>query len=65
MRCNEGLADRIARISLSLVPLALGVFAPFSVAVRIILLIVGGYLLFSGLTGFCLIYALLHFSTNR
>ena len=65
MKQNESLADRIARISVSIVPLALGIFSPGSVALRLILLILGGYLLLTGLTGFCLFYALFHITTKR
>jgi hypothetical protein len=65
MRQNESLADRVLRISLSVVPLALGIFSPGSVILRLILVILGTYMLLTGLIGFCPIYALNHFSTKR
>jgi hypothetical protein len=65
MKQNESIADRIVRISVSVVPLALGIFSPGSVTLRLILLVLGAYLLFTGVTGFCLFYRLFRFTTKR
>ncbi len=65
MRQNESLADRVLRISMSVVPLALGLFSPGSMILRLILVILGSYLLLTSLIGFCPIYALFHFTTKR
>ena len=65
MRQNESLADRVLRISMSVDPLALGLFSPGSKILRLILVILGSYLLLTSLIGFCPIYALFHFTTKR
>jgi hypothetical protein len=65
MKQNESIADRIVRISVSVVPLTLGLFSPGTVTLRLILVILGTYVLFTGVTGFCPLYALFHFTTKR
>jgi hypothetical protein len=65
MKPNESIGDRILRIAISVAPLALGAFLPGSLTLRLVLAILGLYLILTGLTGFCPLYALFHFNTRR
>lgn len=65
MKQNESMTDRIIRVVAGVVLLALGLFSHSSMTLRIIFDVLGAIALFTGLTGFCGIYALLHISTKK
>ncbi len=63
MKTNQGKIDRVFRIVVGVVLVAAG----FSAAgwAAIILWVIGGILLITGITGFCGIYALFGFDTCK
>jgi hypothetical protein len=65
MKQDESNADRVVRVTVGVVPLALGLFSHGSMTLRIILDILGAFALLTGLTGLCALYALLHFTTRK
>lgn len=65
MKQNESMNDRIIRVIAGIVLLGLGLFTHGSMAVRVIMDILGLIALFTGFTGFCALYALFHFSTKK
>ena len=60
---NESQADRIVRIGLGVILLAGGLFMASGIT-EIVLLVLGAVALFTGLSGFCLIYKILGWSTK-
>lgn len=56
MQCNVGSADRVIRVILGLVLLAVGIFAMAGGAWRWVLMIVGIVSLGTGLAGWCGLY---------
>ena len=65
MKSNESTTDRIVRAILGVVLLGLGLFVVEGTA-GIVLDVLGGVLLFTAATGFCLIYKVLgNFSTAK
>lgn len=61
---NEGETDRLVRAILGALLLLVG----FSVGLgvwQLILYVLGGLMLLTSLTGFCLIYKLFDFTTNK
>ena len=65
MKQNESMTDRIIRVVAGVVLLALGLFSHSTMTLRIIFDVLGAIALFTGLTGFCAIYALFHISTKK
>ncbi len=61
---NENRTDRAIRLGIGLLSILIGFFA-LTGAVQQIAFIVGGIALFTGMTGFCLLYQLLGISTNH
>lgn len=65
MKQNESNTDRIVRVIVGVVLLALGLFTHGGMALRIILDILGAIAIVTGLTGFCALYTLFHISTKK
>ncbi len=65
MKANEASWDRIVRVVLGAVLLFLGFGSTISGALGVIVGIVGVVLVVTGLVGFCPLYALLKFNTNK
>ena len=61
---NENTTDRVLRVILGLVLIAVAVFGLQNVLAWVVG-IVGGILLLTGLTGFCLLYKLFGVSTKK
>ena len=61
---NEGKFDRIVRAILGAVALLIA-FVVVGGAAQVVLWIIGGILLLTAATGFCLLYYPLHFSTKK
>jgi len=59
MACNVGKVDRIVRLLIAIVLIVWGVTAKY-----LIMLIVGVSLLFTALSGWCIIYALFKLDTG-
>jgi hypothetical protein len=65
MKTNESGLDRVIRIVLGIALLVLFFTRVVSGTLGTVLVIVGAVSLFTGLTGFCAIYALLKIRTNK
>jgi uncharacterized membrane protein HdeD (DUF308 family) len=65
MKINESKTDRIIRIVLGALLLILGFFVVDSVTLGIVMMVIGGIALVTGIVGFCPLYALFKFSTNK
>ena len=65
MKRNVGATDRIIRIVVGVVLLLLGLLSPFDVALRVLILLIAGIALVTGLLGTCGIYALFGISTRK
>ncbi len=65
MKANESNVDRLIRVVLGIVLLALNFTGVVSGGWGIITLIVGVIALLTGAVGFCPLYALLKFRTNK
>jgi len=65
MKQNESVTDRIIRVVAGVVFLALALFSHSSMTLRGILGLLGAIALFTGITGFCGLYTLFHFSTKK
>ncbi len=63
MKANEGKIDRIIRLIIGAGLVAGGFFTQGTVA--IVLWVLGGIALFTGATGFCLLYMPFGISTNK
>jgi hypothetical protein len=64
LKQNESNIDRTVRAIVGVVLLALGLFSHGSMTLRIILDILGAIALFTGLTSFCPLCALFHFTSS-
>ena len=64
-KVNEANWDRIARVVLGIVLLFLGLGGVVSVALGIVLDVLGAILLITGVVGFCPLYSLFKFSTKK
>lgn len=64
-KVNESGLDRGIRVVLGLVLLYLGLGGVVTGALAVVLAIVGGIALVTGLVGFCPLYALLKIRTNK
>jgi len=65
MKINESKTDRIIRIVLGAILLGIGLFTDVSTALEIVMMVIGGIALVTGIVGFCPLYALFKFSTNK
>lgn len=65
MKGNESGTDRVIRIIVGIILIILGWMALGNNALGIVLDIIGIILIITGITGFCLIYALLGMSTKK
>jgi hypothetical protein len=64
MKVNEGTTDRVIRVILGIILLAIGVFEVGSAEVLgIVLIVVGLIILITGISGFCALYSLLGIKT--
>ena len=61
---NESKLDKNIRLAVGVVALLLGAFA-FTGTLQIVALVVGALGIFTGLTGFCLLYKLFGIKTNK
>jgi len=61
---NEGMVDRVIRVALGVIALLVA-FLAVEGAAQIVLWVIGGILLLTGATGFCLLYLPFRFSTNK
>ena len=65
MKTNESGLDRIIRVIVGIVLLALYFLGTVTDVLGIVFIVVGAILLLTGLVGFCPLYALLKFRTNK
>jgi Flp pilus assembly protein TadB len=65
MKTNESTLDRIIRVILGIVLLALYLMGIVGGTLGIILVVLGAILLITGIIGFCPLYALLKFKTKK
>ena len=65
MKVNESGVDRIIRVVLGIVLLALSFGGVVSGGWGIVVLVLGAVALLTGIVGFCPLYALLKFRTNK
>jgi len=63
MRRNEGTMDRIIRIIVGLIMVIVGFVAVGDTA-GIVVGAIGAIILITGLTGYCVLYSLLHYNTH-
>jgi uncharacterized membrane protein HdeD (DUF308 family) len=65
MTINESKTDRIIRVVLGVALFALGLFGEISPTLGIVLMIIGGIAIITGAIGFCPLYSLFKFRTNK
>ena len=65
MKVNESGLDRLIRVVLGIVLLALSFAGVVTGGWGIVLLVLGAVALLTGIVGFCPLYALLKFRTNK
>lgn len=65
MKINEGKTDRIIRVIVGIVLLALSLFGVVGGWLMWASYVVGAVLVLTGIVGFCPLYAVLKFSTAR
>ena len=65
MKANESGLDRIVRVIFGIVLLALNFFGVVTGTLGIVFVVIGVILLVTGAVGFCPLYALLKFRTNK
>ena len=61
---NESSLDKNIRLAVGVIAILLGVFA-FTGILQIVAFVVGALGIFTGLTGFCLLYKLFGIKTNK
>jgi hypothetical protein len=64
-KANETKLDRIVRVVLGIVLLSLSLSGLAAGTMGVVLAVLGGILLVTGVAGYCLIYKLFHFSTIK
>ena len=64
-KVNEANWDRIARVVIGIILLALGLTGTVAGVLGIVLDVIGVVLVVTGLVGFCPLYALLKFRTSK
>ena len=65
MKRNESNVDRIIRAILAVVLLVVGIWGGLQGALPVVLIVLGAILLFTAITGFCLIYKIFNISTKK
>jgi hypothetical protein len=65
MKVNESAVDRVIRVILGIVLLALGLFGVAAGIWMWVAYILGAILLATGIIGFCPLYGLLKINTNK
>jgi len=65
MKINEGKTDRIIRVIVGIVLLALGLFGVVGGWLMWAAYIVGAILVITGIVGFCPLYAIFKINTNK
>jgi hypothetical protein len=65
MKTNESSLDRIIRVILGIVLLALYFAGTVTGVMGIVFIVLGAVSLLTGVVGFCPLYALLKFRTNK
>ncbi|MGB9620955.1 MAG: YgaP family membrane protein [Brevinematia bacterium] len=64
LKVNESLLDRIIRAVLALILIVVGIFFTSGV-LQIVLIVVGGILALTAITGFCLLYSIFGICTLK
>jgi uncharacterized membrane protein HdeD (DUF308 family) len=65
MKTNESNMDRYIRVILGVVLVVLGLLGVVSGTLAIVFYVIGAIALITGVVGFCPLYALFKFSTNK
>ena len=65
MKKNESVLDRVVRIVLGIVFIGIYLAGVVSGSMGIVLVILGAILLVTGIVGFCPLYAILKFRTDK
>jgi len=65
MKTNESNLDRVIRVVVGIIFLGLYFTGTVTGTLGIILIVLGAILLFTGATGFCLLYKLLKIDTKK
>ena len=65
MKTNESNIDRMIRVVAGIILLGLGLFGVVTGTLGLVFKILGSLALLTGLIGFCPVYALLKFRTNK
>jgi hypothetical protein len=65
MKTNESNIDRVIRVVAGIILLGLGLFGVVTGTLGLVFKILGSLALLTGLIGFCPVYALLKFRTNK
>jgi hypothetical protein len=65
MKTNESVLDRIIRVIVGIVFLALYFTGTVTGTLGIVLIVLGAVLLLTGVVGFCPLYKLLKINTNK
>jgi len=65
MKTNESGVDRVIRVVLGIVLLALYFMGVVTGGLGIVLIVIGAIALLTGVVGFCPLYALLKIHTNK
>lgn len=65
MKANESILDRVIRVIAGIALLVLFFANIISGTLGIVLAVIGGVLIVTGAVGFCPLYALLKFRTNK
>lgn len=65
MKPNESTIDRVIRVVLGIVLLALNFLGVVSGVLGIVFIVLGAIALLTGIIGFCPLYALLKIRTNK
>ncbi len=65
MKINESPLDRVLRVIIGIVLIALGIFGVASGAWMYVSYVLGAILLITGIVGFCPLYRLFKFSTVK
>lgn len=65
MKCNMGTTDRMIRIAISIILVALALTTNLSNAIKIALFVISIALAITSITGFCLLYVPFKFDSRR
>jgi len=65
MKTNMGTTDRMLRIALSIIIIALIISVNFSIQIKTILFIISIFFVLTSIFGFCPIYRIFNFNTRK